>query len=102
MYLIIQSRWIRGSTQSGENIVWAGFRKKEAEGQLKAQTHSHFDMLAHHEYFGMDDVEVDIDTHEIVGADKEGIYYRIKYTMIEVPDNYSSQELKYYLETHKV
>ncbi len=84
-YLIIHSRWIRGSTQSGEFVVGEATRKKEARGLTRHNFNSTLEMITKHQ-FPADDWLIDEDANEVVLGDIDGVYYRSKFFALEIND----------------
>ena len=83
MYHVVQSRWIRGSDQSGEHIVWSGTQKREANGQARHIFKSHLDMLVRHNMV-TDDFDLDEEALSVTLADDEGLWYYSRFRMIEI------------------
>jgi len=77
MYLIIQSKWIRGSSQNGERLVNSCSRLREARGLVRHHFKSHLEMVMKHMYW--DDFDLSEEECWIVLADEEGIFYYSKF-----------------------
>ena len=82
-YLVVYTRWIRDSTQSGETLVGTSGRKKEANGMAKSNFHSHLEMLITHKY-PFYDYEIDMENLSIALSDEFGIWYFAKFFVLEV------------------
>jgi len=89
MWKVIQTRYIRGSTQNFPNELGQFTRKKQAMGEVKHQLNSHMEMLIKHEApESYDDCIVqDGDNYKSVSfTDNKGIFYTAKYEVVEVPN----------------
>lgn len=86
-YYIVQSRWIRNSSQNGENIVAKSTRKREARGLARHHFHSHMEMLITHKYhYRYDTFDIDEENLRITFADDESVTYSMHYYVMELPD----------------
>ena len=56
-YLIVQSRWLRGSTQSGENVIDEAGRKREARGLVRHHFLSSLNVIQKHFKNSNNDIE---------------------------------------------
>ena len=83
MYLIVQSRWLRGSTQSGENVIDTSTRKKEAKGLVRHNFYSTLNVIAKHFMYEVEDFDIDEENYSITLADAEGVWFHTKFFVLE-------------------
>ncbi len=89
LYLIVQSRWLRGSSQNGENLIAKSTRKREAFGLAKSTFYSHMEMMVTHKYhYRYDNFEIDEDNLSITLADDESIAYNMRYYVLQIPHDW--------------
>ena len=88
LYLIVQSKWRRGSSQNGENLIATSTRKREARGLLKQNFNSHMEVLIEHKYhYDFDEYDFDEENYRLSLADDEGIAYSIRFYIIELAES---------------
>lgn len=85
-YLIVQSKWIRDSTQSGEHIVARSSRKREARGLARHNFNSNLEVVAKHFCYEMEEFEVDEENLSVTLADDKGIYFHSRFFVLEIDD----------------
>lgn len=89
MFKVIQTRYIRGSTQNFPNELGQYTRKKQAMGEVKHQLNSHMEMLLKHEAPETynDCIIQDGENFKSVSfTDDQGIFYTAKYEAVEFQD----------------
>ena len=87
MYQVILRRWIRWSDETNNNlafVVWTGNRKKEAQGQVKSNTHSIKDMMEKHGW--SDGQRFDPDKGILQYWDDEGVWFEQTFEIKETND----------------
>lgn len=82
IYYIVQSRWIKGSDQSGEFVVDHSTRIREARGLVRHQFNSQMEMMVKHDY-PFDDFHIDEENYSITLADETGLWFHTKFFLIE-------------------
>lgn len=105
MWQVIQHRWIRNSNQNFSNLITEVGRKKQAKGELKANLHSHIEMLHKHEYdeiFKIEDAIVDWENFSLTLLDEVGPVYEVRYEMVEVAPEPKKPKINLIAELEKL
>lgn len=84
MYLIIQRKWVRGSTQNGEHVIDQSNRKKEANGLLRHHFLSNLNVVQKHFMYDIFDFELDQENYSITLADEFDLVYHTRFYILEV------------------
>lgn len=84
-YLIVQSRWIRGSTQSGEFKIDESGRKREANGLVRHHFLSSLHVIQKHFMYDIEDFDLDEENFSITLADAEGVVFHTRFFALEIP-----------------
>lgn len=83
-YIIVQSRWLRGSKHNGERIIAESGRKREANGLVRHHFHSELEVLQKHFMYDVEDFDLDEENQAITLADAEGVWFHCRYYLKEL------------------
>jgi hypothetical protein len=86
MYLIIQSKWIRGSDQNGEYVIDRSSRKREANGLARHHFLSSLNVIQKHFMYDIHDWELDEENLSVTLADESDLIYHTKFYVREIND----------------
>jgi hypothetical protein len=84
MYLIVQIKWSRGSTQNGEHVIDQTTRKKEARGLLRHHFLSTLNVIQKHFMYDIHDFDLDEENYSITLADEYDLVYHTRFYIKEI------------------
>lgn len=83
-YWVVQSRWLRDSSQNGERLIAQYTRKKLARGETRATFHSNLEVISKHWMYDVEDFDIDEENLSITLSDEKSVWFHSRFFVIKL------------------